>query len=667
MLTRLSIRVKVLLAPLIVMLLCIAVSAGSIALLRAQGAAFREVIGGAFDTATTTSRVSLTVAGVQSDLIRHIEITSRQPDAEAVAELRASLPRRLDQVEAMLQSIETNATSIEPDLLQAIRELLAVYRIVATRLLQATQGPQANPMQVSSLMAHYSQLDAYLGRLSEISVRAAKERQARTESFVARSVDVMLAAVAASLVLGLIATWLIGRAIAEPLTGMTRVMQRLAQGEYDIRVPAMERRDEVGSMAAAVEVFRLASLQLRQHEAELAQMVEHLAVMRDQAAEASRAKSDFLASMSHELRTPLNAVLGYAQILQWDSGLTPRQTTGLATIEQAGQHLLGLIDEILDLAKVEAGKVDLHPAPVELMPFLEGLVNISRVRVEQKGVAFEFVTEGPLPHTVLVDERRLRQVLLNLLGNAAKFTDAGRVRLQVHAETAAAADGEPPAMALRFEVHDSGIGIGAADLALLFQPFQQVGEQQRRRGGTGLGLAISRQLVRHMGGDITVASTPGQGSCFAFTLRLPVLAAPARPASTRVVTGYEGPRKMVLVVDDVAQNRMVLADMLRPLGFRVEEAEDGEHGLAQALALRPDIVLMDNVMPVLDGLEATRRLRRLPGLERLPVISISASAAGDGEARALASGANAFLTKPFRADELLGLLARHLSITLVQR
>ncbi|NRF69587.1 response regulator [Aquincola sp. S2] len=664
MLTRLSIRVKVLLAPLVVMLLCVAVSAGSIALLRAQGAAFRDVIGGAFDTAITSSRVSLAVAGLQSDLIRHIDLSGRQPDAEAITELRASLPRRLDQVEAMLQSIETNATSIEPDLLHATRELLAVYRVVATRIVSASQGPQGNPMQVSSLMAHYSQLDAYLGRLSEISVRAARERQARTESFVARSVDVMLAAVTASLVLGLIATWLIGRAIATPLTDMTAVMQRLAQGEYDIRVPAMERRDEVGSMAAAVEVFRLASLQLQQHEAELAQMVEHLAVMRDQAAEASRAKSDFLASMSHELRTPLNAILGYAQILQWDAGLTPRQTTGLATIEQAGQHLLGLIDEILDLAKVESGKVDLHATPVELLPFLQGIVNIVRVRVEQKGVAFEFVTEGALPHAVMVDERRLRQVLLNLLGNAAKFTDAGSVRLLVRTD---AAGDEPAGTTLRFEVHDSGIGISAADLALLFQPFQQVGEQQRRRGGTGLGLAISRQLVRHMGGDIAVRSMPGEGSCFSFALRLPVLAVPALPAAPRIVTGYEGPRKTILVVDDVAQNRNVLTDMLRPLGFRVEEAGDGEEGLAQAVTLRPDIVLMDNVMPVLDGLEATRRLRRLPGLERVPVIAISASAAGDGEARALDAGADAFLTKPFRADELLTLLARYLGITLVQR
>ena len=658
MLTRLSIRVKVLLAPLIVMLLCVGIAVGSMALLRAQGEAFREVVGGAFDTATTTSRVSLAVAGIQSDLIRHIELLGRPADAQTLAELRAAMPARLDQVELMLQSIETNATSIDPDLLHAIRELLAVYRVVATRVVQA---PQAQPVLISSLMAHYSQLDAYLGRLTEVGVRAAKDRQARTEAFVSRSVLVMLAVLGASLVLGLLATGLIGRAIAQPLTEMTQVMQRLAQGEYDIRVPAMQRRDEVGSMAAAVEVFRLASLRLQQHEAELGQMVEHLAVMRDQAAEASRAKSDFLASMSHELRTPLNAVLGYAQILQWNAGLTPRQAQGLATIEQAGQHLLGLIDEILDLAKIEAGKIELQPTPVALAPFLEGIVNIIRVRVEGKGLAFRFEASA-LPATVMVDERRLRQVLLNLLGNAAKFTDRGEVRLGVSAGPVA-----EQRVQLLFEVQDSGIGIAPADLAQLFQPFQQVGDLGRRRGGTGLGLAISRQLVRHMGGDIAVRSEPGQGSCFSFTLQLPLVQALPAAGPSGVVLGYEGPRKTVLVVDDVAQNRAVLADMLRPLGFRVEEAEDGEEGLAQALAVRPDIVLMDNVMPVLDGLEAIRRLRQLAPVAGVPVISISASVGDDGERRALAAGANAFLTKPFRAEELLATMAEQLQVRLCMR
>ena len=206
---------------------------------------------------------------------------------------------------------------------------------------------------------------------------------------------------------------------------MTGVMSRLADGDYDITVPAMGQRDEVGAMAGAVEVFRRASLRLHQRETELAHTVERLAAMRDQAAEASRAKSEFLASMSHELRTPLNAILGYAQLLQWDRDLSPKQTSGLSTIEKSGQHLLTLIDDILDLAKIEAGKLELHALPLDLPSFLQGIVDIIKVRAQQKRLRFEYAPSG-LPPMVQADEKQLRQVLLNLLGNAAKFTIPAR-------------------------------------------------------------------------------------------------------------------------------------------------------------------------------------------------------------------------------------------------
>jgi CheY-like chemotaxis protein len=344
-------------------------------------------------------------------------------------------------------------------------------------------------------------------------------------------------------------------------------------------------------------------------------MVDRLADARDQASEASRAKSAFLANMSHELRTPLNAILGYAQILQWDQQLSERQTTGLTTIEQAGQHLLALIDEILDLSKIEAGRLELHAAPLELAPFLQGIGNIIRVRAEQQGVRF-IHDAGELPAIVIADERRLRQVLLNLLGNAAKFTDRGEVSLRVRA-----LDADEYQARLRFEVRDTGIGIKPEDLDTLFQSFQQVGEERRRRGGTGLGLAISRQLVRHMGGDIQVESAPGRGSRFWFEIVLPTGSADAAPAPERRVVGYEGERKTVLVVDDVPANRALLVDMLRPLGFTMVEAENGRVGLEKAQAVLPDVILMDNVMPVMDGLEATKRLRELPALKEVPVIA----------------------------------------------
>jgi signal transduction histidine kinase/ActR/RegA family two-component response regulator len=622
---------------------------------RSQGQAFREVVGSSFDAATTTSRLSLTMAAIHSDIVRQLNLLGTQQNAEVLAELRATLGARFELAEKMLQSIETNAPSLDQDLLHEITDFLQIYRIVATRVTQMTS---MNQTLVSSLVAHYTQLDSYLGTLAEQAIAAAKEKQRRTEEFVDSAVDVLLGLVAASLVIGLVATWLIGRAISAPLTEMTAVMSRLAQGDHAIKVPAIGRRDEVGSMAAAVEVFRQASMRLHQREAESAQMVEHLAVMRDQAAEASRAKSAFLTSMSHELRTPLNAILGSAQLLKWDEDLS-----GLNTIESSGQHLLTLIDEILDLSKIEAGKAELQPVPVALQPFLQGIVDIVRVRVEQKGLAFVFETKH-LPDTVSIDEKQLRQVLLNLLGNAIKFTDRGQVSLRVDA-AGNAANGNAPL--LRFEVQDSGIGISSADLQTLFQPFQQVGDYERRRGGTGLGLAISRQLVRLMGGDIRVESEPGTGSTFWFELRTPIADTPMPAEADRKAVGYEGPRRTVLIVDDVTENRMVLVDMLRPVGFVTLEASNGQEGLERARSVVPDFVLMDNVMPVMDGLETTRRMRAMPALKDIPVVAISASASKTDRDNALAAGCTDFLSKPFRATELFGLLERHLGVRFIRR
>ncbi|HMC16130.1 MAG TPA: ATP-binding protein, partial [Albitalea sp.] len=652
MLSRVSIKLKVLVAPLAVMLLFIGVSMGAISLLRSQGEAFRDVVGGAFDAATTTSRLSLTIAGVHSDIIRHVALLGTQQNTESLGELRQSLAARLDRAEAMLQSVEANAPSLDKDLLHDVADALAIYRVVATRVASLEA---LNPTQVSSLMANYSQLDKTINQLGELTIRSAKDKQQRTESFVARSSSLLLALVAATIALGLAATWWIGRAISRPLTEMTTVMSRLAQGEFDIRVPAMQRKDEVGEMAQAVEVFRQASQKLHEREHELALTVQHLAVMRDQAAEASRAKSAFLANMSHELRTPLNGILGYAQILRWEQNLTPKQRSGLMTIEHSGQHLLTLIDDILDLSRIEAGKLELRPAPLALMPFLQGIVDIVRVRAEQKQLGFAF-SAGELPENVVADAKQLRQVLLNLLGNAVKFTDHGEVRLRV--ETVAAGDA---ATRLRFEVHDSGPGISSTDLQTLFQPFQQVGDTERRRGGTGLGLVISRELVRAMGGDITVGSEPGRGSCFGFELELAHVELPlTMPIEDRVAIGYDGVRKKVLVVDDVPENRSLLVDMLRPLGFLVFEAADGLQGLERAETVRPDVILMDNVMPVMSGLEATRRLREMPALKDVPVLTISASATQDDRDSARAAGATDFVTKPLRATQLLALLEQHL-------
>jgi PAS domain S-box-containing protein len=385
-----------------------------------------------------------------------------------------------------------------------------------------------------------------------------------------------------------------------------------------------------------------------------------LALAKERAEVANRAKSTFLSSMSHELRTPLNAILGYAQILRLDQTLGERQQKSVATIEQAGQHLLALIDDVLDVARIEAGKLDLHPETVLLVAFLRAVGDIVRVRAEQKQLRFVLDAPPGLPRAVQVDERRLRQVLLNLLGNAVKFTDRGQVELLVQVEPA------PQFRArLRFEIRDTGVGIDMSDAPRLFRPFEQVGEARRRSNGTGLGLAISRELVRAMGGDIEVEGRPGAGSAFRFAIEVPVVGNEIVGPRRQAVVGYRGPRRKLLVVDDVAHNRALLVDFLKLLDFALDEAGDGGAALERAAAARPDLILMDNVMPGMSGLEAARRLRGHPALRDVPIIAISASASSADRKRSLAAGVDAFLNKPIDLDELLDHVATLLQLTWV--
>jgi signal transduction histidine kinase/DNA-binding NarL/FixJ family response regulator len=378
----------------------------------------------------------------------------------------------------------------------------------------------------------------------------------------------------------------------------------------------------------------------------------------------ARERSNFLAQMSHELRTPLNAIIGYAQLLRRERlPLNERQAAGLATIHESGQHLLTLINDILDLARVEAGKMDLHPAPVHLGTFLRVVVDIMRVKAEEKGLSFNFELAPGLPDAVTIDETRLRQVLLNLLGNAVKFTDRGSVSLRVTAAPSGPRD-DAGTTRLRFDVADSGIGIGAQQLGRLFQPFEQVADAQRRAAGTGLGLAISRQLVRLMGGDIQVASEPGKGSTFSFELAVRAAAAgPAALPSLGPIAGYEGERKRLMIVDDVPQNRAMLVDLLQETGFVVAAASNGLECLVLLDSFKPDLIVMDVMMPVIDGNETTRRIRRMPGWGALPIIAVTASVSPEDERKSREAGADAFLGKPVNVDVLLDTIGKLLSLT----
>jgi len=387
---------------------------------------------------------------------------------------------------------------------------------------------------------------------------------------------------------------------------------------------------------------------LRQAHAALQERSVELLAAKERAEVANHAKSVFLANMSHDLRTPLNGILGFAQILQADGRLTERQATGIAAIRQSGEHLLTMINDLLDSAKIEAGKLEMMPSNVELAPFLNVIAGIIRVKVEQKPL-LQFVLDlaPDLPDAVRVDERRLRQVLLNLLDNAVKFTDRGQVTLRLRFT---------PPQRLRIEVEDTGVGMSPEQVACIFRPFEQVGDPQRRSGGTGLGLAISRQFVQLMGSDIEVESRLGAGNRFWFEIDAPpvrINGAVVEAPPLLAVTGYLGPTKKVLVVDDVADNRAVVVAMLDRLGFETFEAANGADGLAQAETVLPDLVLMDIVMPDIDGIEVIRRMRRMPAMSKVPIVAVSASASTQVQHSTLEAGANDFLPKPVDLQRLL--------------
>lgn len=511
-----------------------------------------------------------------------------------------------------------------------------------------------------------------LVNLASLELERARQEIRTTRKF---SQVILVIAIISGLILLIAIAMLLNQSITTNIVNLTEVAKELQGGNWKKRAQ-INSNDELGLLAETfntmadrirslvenleqqvaerTEALVLSNQQLQQEVCDRQKAQEEAHKSQKNAEIANKAKSEFLANMSHELRTPLNGILGYTQILLRDRSVSPKQKSGVKIIHDCGTHLLNLINDILDLSKIEARKLELCPQSFDLQSFLTGVVEICRIRAEQKGINFSYQNLNQLPPAIIADDKRLRQVLINLLGNAIKFTDHGQVSFIV--EALDCQDTDIPTVVLRFQVKDTGIGMTPEQIDRIFLPFEQVGDRQRMAEGTGLGLAITHTIIKMMKSELSVESQPNHGSTFEFDITVPIATAWIKMQSEgtqKAIVGYRGSRRCILVVDDSWENRSVVVNLTTPLDFKILEASNGQEGFQKAIEYRPDAIITDVVMPIMNGLEMTRRLRRLSEFKQTPIIASSASVFNMNRQNSQESGCDEFIPKPVQAEELL--------------
>ncbi len=455
----------------------------------------------------------------------------------------------------------------------------------------------------------------------------------------------------------------LAKVLTRPLLTLTTAAEEIGAGNLGAPLPPINSNDVIGRLTASFkqmeinlrQLFTTLEQQVEKRTAELARATDEAQEARTAAEQSNQIKSGFLANMSHELRTPLNGILGYTQILKQEQSLTERQVHAVDVIHQSGEHLLTLLNDILDLSKIEADQMEIHLSEFHFPTFLKSIVDINHIRAAQKGLIFKYEVLSDLPVGIEADEKCLRQVLINLLGNAVKFTETGSVTFKVGYNYDK----------IRLQIEDTGVGIDSKHLGEIFSPFQQVGSQGGKAEGTGLGLAISRRLVEMMDANLEVKSTLGQGSTFWFDVDLPAAKGWVDKTQTvgSSIVGVKGEAgHKILIVDDKEANRSLLLNMLTPLGFELQEAVDGQDALAKAKTFQPAMILMDLKMPLMNGFETTKAIRQISAFEGVIIIAISASAFGEDEQKSLEAGCDAFVTKPIRFEVLFQHIQTHLKL-----
>ena len=445
-------------------------------------------------------------------------------------------------------------------------------------------------------------------------------------------------------------------AIAKPLQTVTDIAQLVTRdSNFNLQAP-VQTNDQVGVLATSLNqmICRVKEL-ITEKQAYIIQLEE----AKETANTANQAKTEFLANMSHELRTPLNGILGYAQILEDSQTMSEEEKKDIDIIKECGLHLLKLINDILDLSKIEARKLDLVTSQFHFPSFLQGVAEICRIRAEQKGINFYYYPDKNLPICICADEKRLQQVLINLLSNGIKFTDIGSVTFSITTQKLS------DRYHLHFEVKDTGVGITPEQQQKIFLPFEQVGDRAKQIEGTGLGLAISQKIVKLMGSQLEVQSELGKGSTFWFDLEMPEAqewTMAARTLNQRIILGYRGKKYRVLVVDDRSENRSVVVSLLEMLGFEMSEAKNGKEALEKMMVSMPDVVITDLMMPVMNGYELLKYIRSSEKLKDVVAIASSASVFESNQQEAMETGADVFLPKPIQTDRLLQILQQCLDL-----